>query len=115
MTDTRWRALTAIVGIYTERLEAPMVENRDHYIATLRERPADLDFPVLSIEATAQLEDPPRPRRATDGEQRTLAQLAVGLLGARSLRFDAGDEEARHSFTRRRSAPRSAWVCITPG
>ena len=82
--------------MHAERLEAPMVENRDHDVAALGKRPADLDLPVLSIEATAQLEDPPRPRRATCGEQRTLAQLAVGLLGARSLRFDAGDEEARH-------------------
>ena len=73
-----------------------MVEDREHYVAALAKRPADFDLTVLSIEATAQLEDPPRPRGATSGDHRTLAQLAVGLLSASSVRLDARDEEAGH-------------------
>ena len=96
MADTRGRTLATEIGMHAERLGAPMVENRDHDVTALGKRPSDLDLAVPSIEATAQLEDSPRPRWATGGEQRTLTQLAVGVLGARSLRADAGHEEARH-------------------
>jgi hypothetical protein len=51
--------------MHAEGLEAPMVEDRDHDVAALGKRPADLDRPVLSIDATAQLDDPPRPRWTT--------------------------------------------------
>jgi hypothetical protein len=39
--------------MHAEVLKAPVVEDRDHDIAVLRQRPADLDLPVLSIKATA--------------------------------------------------------------
>jgi len=95
MADTRRRPLAA-AGMNAERLGAAVVKNRDHDIAALRQRPANLDLSVVSVEATAQLEDPPRSRGATGVEQRALAQLAIDLLGARSVRFDTGDEETRH-------------------
>jgi hypothetical protein len=95
MADTRRRRLAA-AGVNAERLEAAVVKNREHDIAALGQRPADLDLSVVSVEATAQLEDPPCSRGATGVEQRALAQLAVDLLGARPLRFNSGDEKARH-------------------
>jgi hypothetical protein len=39
--------------MYAERLEASIVENREHDVAAVGQRPANLDLPVLSIEATA--------------------------------------------------------------
>jgi len=96
MADTRGRALAVFVGMHAERLEAPMVENRDHDVAALGQRPADLDLPVLSVKATAQLEDPPRAGRATSDNLRTLTQLTVGRLRAPALRFDPSDKERRH-------------------
>lgn len=96
MVDTGERALAAAICMHAERSIAPVVDDRDNQVTILRQRPADLDLPVRSIQATAQLEDPARPCRAAYGEQRTLAQLAVGLLGERLVRPHSGDEEARH-------------------
>jgi len=73
-----------------------MVEDRHDDIASVGQGSADLDLAVVPLEAAAQLEDSPGPRRAADGQSRKLAQLTVGLLGALAPRLDAGDEEAGH-------------------
>src|SRR6202030_3760098 len=86
----------AVVGVDAERLEAPVVEDGDDDVSALRQRPADLDLTVLSVEAAAELEDPSRACGTAGGEQGTFEHRAVGLLGLCTFRAGAADEEACH-------------------
>lgn len=96
MIDARRGPVARVLGVHAERLEPAMVKDRDHDVATAGERLAYLDLLVVPVEAAAELEDSARQRRATGVEQGALTQLAVDVLGVRSLRYEAGDEERRH-------------------
>ena len=54
-----------------------MVEDRDHHAAAVGHRPDHLDLAVATREATIQLEDSSRPRRAAGHDLRALAQLTA--------------------------------------
>ena len=77
--------------VHDKGLFAPMVEDRGDDIASVGQRPAHLDLAVAPVEATAELEDPPRPRRAADGDLRALAQLGVGRLGPNAVGLVTGE------------------------
>src|ERR1700730_17993825 len=92
-----YRIIRAVDGVYDKGLFAAVVEDRDHQIVSVRQRPADLDLAVASLEATVQPEDSARPRRAANRDLRTLAQLSVGRLHARAAGIDTGEEKRRHA------------------
>jgi hypothetical protein len=115
--DTPWMSVPArathtcstVEGVHNKRLIASMVEDRDYDAAAVGQGTAHLDLAVAPLEATIQLEDSSRARRAADSDLRTLAQLAVGLKGAKTLICPE-----RHRPVGR-SPPRYPWFPVDAG
>src|SRR5450631_2844184 len=90
------RRVRAVERVHSKRLLTTMVEYRYHDVAAVRQGPAYLDLAVAPLEATVELEDSSRLRRAADRVLRTLAQLPIGHLGSLAARPNAGQEKLRH-------------------